>query len=177
MRIVSYQLCIWLFFGRERAAVINVKSTFKHVSYFSCTSGFRYCFSRNYPEKTKTLLPKFEKLSKVLLALAIISVVKENYGLEIANFSQLLMANITLNVVAISVGVGLAIFMGLSRKDAFTLGIEAGIQNSGLAIIISLTVLENPVYAATAIVYGVVMTGIALTVLLCRKIQLRYSFA
>ncbi len=48
-------------------------------------------------------------------------VVKENYGLEIANFSQLVMANITLNVVAIAVGVGLAIFMGLSRKDALLL--------------------------------------------------------
>lgn len=162
--------------GNEQPlSVVKVSLSILVISVVPVALGI--AFHEKYPEKAKRLVPKFEKLSQVLLALAIVGVVKENYGLEIANFSQLVMANITLNVVAIAVGVGLAIFMGLSRKDAFTVGIEAGIQNSGLAIIISLTVLENPVYAATAIVYGVVMTGIALTVLLCRKIQVRYSFA
>ena len=45
----------------------------------------------------------------------------------------------------------------LVKRDCVTLGIEVGVQNSAMAILIAVSFLERPDYAIAAGVYGLAM--------------------
>ncbi|MDQ8755942.1 bile acid:sodium symporter family protein [Sphingosinicella sp. LHD-64] len=63
----------------------------------------------------------------------------------------------TLNVAAMALGLGIGRLMGVSNRDAMTLGIETGVQNVTLALFLTLTVLGSLPLAVTQNIYGVLM--------------------
>ncbi|WNC70442.1 bile acid:sodium symporter family protein [Thalassotalea psychrophila] len=114
--------------------------------------------------------PYFEKLSTVLVVIMIVGVLNQQSGVTIVEIERLVASLLSLNISAILLGSGLALYWGLSKQDALTLGIESGIQNASLAIVISLTMLGNSEFAATAIVYGLCTISLTLMMFACKKI-------
>jgi BASS family bile acid:Na+ symporter len=80
-------------------------------------------------------------------------------------------AAISLNVLTMTLGFGVAWLLGLQKPQRITLAIETGIQNGTLALAISLGMLQNPRIAVPAVVYSLLMfaTGILMILIFGRK--------
>ena len=72
-------------------------------------------------------------------------------------FLVFMIAAISLNLLAIGTGLLLGLVFKLVKRDVMTLGIEVGVQNSSMAILIAITFLDRPDYAIAAGVYGLAM--------------------
>jgi BASS family bile acid:Na+ symporter len=75
----------------------------------------------------------------------------------LTSFVLLSEAVISLNLLAIGTGLLLGLMFKLVKRDTVTLGIEVGVQNSAMAMLISITFLDRPDYAIAAGVYGLAM--------------------
>lgn len=64
---------------------------------------------------------------------------------------------ILLNLSGIAVGILIATLVGLNRSDRLTTGIELGVKNSTLGILIALTVAGSEELAIPSAVYGLLM--------------------
>lgn len=115
------------------------------------------------------LIPWTEKLSTLLVALMVIGVVMQQRNVQIQGISQLVTATICLNVVSTLVSILIAHIMSLTSNDSMTIGIEAGIQNSALAIFVSISIIGSAEYAMAATVYGLSMITCSLFIIAYRK--------
>lgn len=114
-----------------------------------------------------SLCDRFEQPSKifasVFLALVVIALVVTNWTAVVDNAAKFAPAFIVLNLVALAVGYGVSKAFGLDPRQASTIGIETGLQNSTLALTIAVSVLGNSELAIIPGLYGVWMlfTGFA----------------
>jgi BASS family bile acid:Na+ symporter len=94
--------------------------------------------------------------SLVILALVILATVLGNLQTLAANVGSLLL--ITTLVCAISLSVGFLVprMFGVSRPQAISSALEIGLHNGAVALVIAQSVLQNPVIALPAAVYGAV---------------------
>ncbi|XOV79682.1 MAG: bile acid:sodium symporter family protein [Aestuariibacter sp.] len=99
----------------------------------------------------------FRRFSLLFMIAMIIAVVIQERATLVDYFQQVFLAALLLNLGSIALGVLIAKLAGLDRRDQTTLGIEVGIQNASLAILIAVTYLHNSEYATTAGVYGLTM--------------------
>ena len=75
-------------------------------------------------------------------------------------------------MLAIGIGLLLGYLARLPSIDGVTLGIEVGVQNATLAILVGVSILKHPDYAISAAVYGVTMyLGAFLVAFLAKKSQ------
>jgi BASS family bile acid:Na+ symporter len=89
----------------------------------------------------------------------------------LGSFALLSAAAISLNLLAISTGLLLGLVCKLVKRDVMTLGIEVGVQNSSMAMLIAITFLDRPDYAIAAGIYGLVMyVGAGLLILGAKRI-------
>lgn len=112
---------------------------------------------QKYPTQAINSEPFFRRLAVGFLIFIIIALVYQERETILGSFSQVLLPSITLNLVAIATGLLLGFIFNLIGRDCVTLGIEVGIQNSGMAILIGVSFLARPDYAITAAVYGLSM--------------------
>ncbi|GAA0855981.1 bile acid:sodium symporter family protein [Aliiglaciecola litoralis] len=116
------------------------------------------------------LVPYFRRFSAVFVVLMIIAICIEERNTLLSSFSSVFMATLALNLLAIGIGLLLGWLTRLSAIDGVTLGIEVGIQNAALAIVIGVSLLKHPDYAISAGVYGVTMyIGSLLLAMLAKK--------
>jgi len=101
--------------------------------------------------------PFFRKLAVIFMLLMIAGISWQERGMLLQSFPDVFLITIGLNLLATLMGVVVAKLVMLSKKDAVTLGIEIGTQNASMAILITLTFLDNPSYAIACGVYGVTM--------------------
>lgn len=99
----------------------------------------------------------FQRFSLAFMIIMIIALVIKERHLLVSSFEQVFFACLALNLVSIIMGLLLAKTFSLSFNDAITLGIEVGIQNATLAILIAISFLKSPQFAVTAGVYGLAM--------------------
>lgn len=66
-------------------------------------------------------------------------------------------AVITLNIVAMILGLGLARIFRLNEKDSATIGIEVGVQNATVATFLTMAVMNDILLAVIPTLYGVIM--------------------
>lgn len=99
----------------------------------------------------------FRRFSAIFMLFMITAILIQERDLLVSSFSQVAGATIGLNLGAIFTGLGLAKLFRLNAIDGATLGIEVGIQNATMAILIAVTFLEVPAYATAAGVYGITM--------------------
>ena len=87
---------------------------------------------------------------------------------EIASVGLLV---ITMNLLTMGLGYGLARLFRLPTPQVVTITFEVGVQNLGLAFLITFTILQDPDLAVAALVYAVIMPATALAfVRISRKI-------
>jgi BASS family bile acid:Na+ symporter len=91
----------------------------------------------------------------VLAALSSFNVIRDN----IASAGALV---ITMNVLTMALGYGLARLFKLPTSQVVTITFEVGVQNLALALTITLRTLQNPDLAIAALLYAVVMPATAL---------------
>lgn len=119
--------------------------------------GLGMLINRFKPTLASKAEPFFRKGSAGFMVVMIIAIMIQERANLVENFSQLFLVCLSLNLLTIFAGLGLAKWQKLSPRDGITLGIEIGIQNATLAILIALTFLSQSTLALPAGVYGLTM--------------------
>lgn len=114
-------------------------------------------FRARWEQRALAIEVIFRKISLLFMVALIIAIVIQEFDMLLASFDKIFWATLALNFAAIATGVWLAKLTGLALPEKVTLGIEVGIQNASMAILIAITFLSNPAYATSAGVYGVTM--------------------
>lgn len=99
----------------------------------------------------------FRRISLLFMIVLIIAIVIQEREMLMSSFDKVFWATIILNFAAIGTGILLAHISGLQFRERVTLGIEVGVQNASMAILIAITFLSSPAFATSAGVYGVTM--------------------
>lgn len=116
----------------------------------------RPAFARRIEEPSKIA-------SGVFLGLVIVVLTIQEWDLVASEGPRFAPAFITLNLLALAVGYGVAKLGRQPRMQALTISVETGLQNSTLAITIAISVLDDGDLAIIPALYGVWMlfTGFA----------------
>lgn len=111
------------------------------------------------------LEPKFRRFSLIFLMVMVVAVLIKERTMLAESFGQVFGAAITLNLLAIAGGMLLGFLSRTSWRNSVTMGIEVGIQNGTMAILIAITFLQVPSYSISAGVYSITMyLGVAMLV-------------
>ncbi|MEH6418991.1 bile acid:sodium symporter family protein [Pseudomonas sp. CGJS7] len=101
--------------------------------------------------------PWVSRFALLLLLLLIVAIAVTQFDVLRRHFGELGPAALAMGAAAIGGGFALARISGLDLRDAITVGMEVGVQNSTLAIVIALTLLNSPQIAVPAATYGLLM--------------------
>mgnify|MGYP001028091041 CR=1 FL=1 len=118
---------------------------------------FGILLRHNYAKQAINSEPFFRRLSTGFLIFMIVAITYQERDNIFESLSQVLLPTISLNLVAIVTGLLLGFVFKLVKRDCVTLGIEVGVQNSAMAILIAVSFLDRPDYAIAAGVYGLAM--------------------
>ncbi|WP_282109980.1 bile acid:sodium symporter family protein [Shewanella algicola] len=99
----------------------------------------------------------FRRFALVFLLLMITGVVIQEHAIIVEAFNEVFIACLLLNFGAMFIGVVSAKLLKLTHKDGLTLAIEIGLQNSTMAMLICISLLQMPSYAVVAGVYSLTM--------------------
>lgn len=109
------------------------------------------------PERAQALETPFKLFGMVFLVLIIAAALLRERDNLAGYFAQAGIAALALNVVALTVGAGLALAFRLSKAQATCIAIDTGNCNGTLAIAIAATILRQPDMAITPAVYSLIM--------------------
>ena len=95
--------------------------------------------------------------SVIFLFFIVVAIIVKNRAEMVGFFMQTGAATLTLNILALGLGYGLAKLFRLSQKQAISISYEVGIQNGALALIIAGTIIGNNVMMIPAVTYSLFM--------------------
>ena len=101
--------------------------------------------------------PFIRIFSIVFLFFIVLAIIIKNQSKMLGFFMQTGTAALTLNILALGLGYGLAIIFKLSQKQAISIGYEVGIQNGALALIITGTIIGNTTMMIPTVTYSLFM--------------------
>ncbi|MGB0237831.1 MAG: bile acid:sodium symporter family protein [Cycloclasticus sp.] len=106
--------------------------------------------------------------SIAFLFLIIVAIIADNKAQMADFFLATGLATLTLNIVVLALGYGLAQFFKLSRAQAVSIGYEVGMQNGTLALLVAGTLIGNSTMMIPAVTYSILMffTGFLFGVIL-----------
>jgi len=99
----------------------------------------------------------FRKFSLMFMIIMIVIITIEEHQLLWDSLGTTFVATFLLSISSMSMGLILARIFSLSYRDAMTLAIKVGIQNGTLAILITLSFLNEPTYSVIIGMYSLVM--------------------
>lgn len=113
------------------------------------------------------LEPKLSLLATVLFVIIVLAALAGNWQLFVENVTTLGPALISMNVVLMALGFGLAVALGLATFSAKTVSIETGIQNATLGITLAGIISGQTeggfsTMALPSAVYGITMYLVAI---------------
>lgn len=101
--------------------------------------------------------PWVSRFALGLLLLLIVAICITQREVLTRSLGELGPAALAMGAAAIGGGFLLGRIARLGPRDSITVGMEVGVQNSTLAIVIALTLLQSPAIAVPAAVYGLLM--------------------
>ncbi len=101
--------------------------------------------------------PPIRLFSLGFLFFIILAIIIKNRADMMTFFMQTGAATLTLNIIVLALGYGLAKFFKLSEKQAISIGYEVGIQNGVLALIIAGTIIGNSTMMIPTVTYSILM--------------------
>jgi len=151
-------LALQVFGGEARDIRLPVGQTILHLAALVLAPVLIGMAVRRWaPAFAQRLEPWVSRFALGFLVLLIVAIaVSERENLP-AWFAQMGPAALTLCCAAVGLGFLLGRISGLELRDAITIGMEVGVQNSTLAIVIALTLLQSPQVALPGAVYGLLM--------------------
>tara|TARA_R110002073_G_scaffold336557_1_gene535418 strand:- start:12432 stop:13301 length:870 start_codon:yes stop_codon:yes gene_type:complete len=111
------------------------------------------------------------KLLSTLFLIAVIAGIMRNSWSELpSHLEDAGLAALLLNISTMAIGFGLATALRLGKPQSVTIGLEVGLQNGTTALLVTGTILENPVMSIPPAVYSLLMfgTGILFSILVTR---------
>jgi BASS family bile acid:Na+ symporter len=117
-------------------------------------------------EKAHVML---HRLSIALFALVIISIVVQQLGKSFGFFGQIGVVCAVMILAAFFTGYVISRLSGLDGFQRKTVVIEVGMQNGGMALIVTQGVLHNPTMSMVPIVYGLLMLVPAISIALLAR--------
>jgi BASS family bile acid:Na+ symporter len=101
--------------------------------------------------------PMIRIFSVIFLFFIVLAIIVKNRAEMFGFFIQTGAATLTLNVLVLGLGYGLAKLFQLSEKQAIAIGYEVGIQNGALALIVAGTIIGNSTMMIPAVTYSLLM--------------------
>ncbi|WP_440903060.1 bile acid:sodium symporter family protein [Catenovulum sp. SX2] len=96
-------------------------------------------------------------LSLVFLFVIIAGIVASEWANMADYFLSTGLATVILNVSTLALGFFIAKWTGLNKAQSISIGIEVGIQNGTLALLVANSILQNPLMTTPAITYSLLM--------------------
>lgn len=151
-------LALPMFGGEARDIQLPVGQTIAHLAVLVLMPVLLgMCIRRFAPGFVRHVEPWVSKFALGFLVLLIIGIaISERANLP-TWLAQMGPAAMTLGCAAIGLGFLLGRVSGLALRDAITIGMEVGVQNSTLAIVIALTLLQSSQIALPGAIYGLLM--------------------
>ena len=108
--------------------------------------------------------------ASAFLAIVIIALVVQNWDQILVEGPRFAPAFIVLNIAALAMGYGIAKLANIDTKQATTIGIETGLQNTSLVITVALSILHSNDMAIVPGLYGLwmLMTGFSFAFYMAR---------
>ena len=122
-------------------------------------------FRHRWPRLVQRLETRISIFSSLFLAGLIVIITVKEWDVLYANLLGLGPLLVLLSAITMLLGVALAKACRTNVEDAVTIGLEAGIQNSGLAVFIALSVIQNELMTIPAAIYTVSMYICALAMI------------
>ena len=116
------------------------------------------------------------RIATVLFAVIVVAALATNWSLFVENLAVMGPALVTILVLLIAVGFFVPLVLGRTKREAKTISVETGIQNSTLGIAVAALIVGGDAgftaYSLPAAVYGIVMYLVVLpVVMLYRRID------
>ncbi len=125
-----------------------------------------------YPEKAARTEEFFRRVSMTFILLIVVGALIQERALILSAFSQVFIAAISMNLLAIATGFLFGFIFNLGRRDGVTLGVEVGMQNVSMALLIGITFLNEPAYSISPGVYGLTsFFGAGLLIWLSKRLK------
>jgi BASS family bile acid:Na+ symporter len=96
-------------------------------------------------------------LSLFFLFLIVAGIIKNNQENIVSYFQQVGLPVLTLNILAMLLGLGVALLLKLNREQSVTISYEVGMQNGTTAMLVTSTILHNDVMTIAPAIYSLVM--------------------
>ncbi len=119
-------------------------------------------FRAYQPALAARLVESLRTVTLYVLIFLIVTAAAASWETVLENFVQAGVLVVALNLISMGMGYALAKATGLPVAQQITLVYEVGVQNISLALLVTLTLLENPPLAITSLLYAVVMPITAL---------------
>jgi len=155
---VVVTLSLKLFIHQETAIHLNVGETILKVFLITILPAFLGTRIRKWRSEFADRLERpLRIIMPILLLVIYLGVIFIDNGTESAtrsDFISIFPYARVLNVTAMLAGLVVARSLRLGVKNQFTIAIEVGLQNSGLAIVVAITLLGSQAMALVPVVYG-----------------------
>lgn len=111
-------------------------------------------FAPTFAQKVEPAVGKFAMLVLLVMIAALVHIERSMLADMMVKVGP---AALTMGCAAIGLGYLLGRVSGLVLRDAITVGMEVGVQNATLAMVIALTLLQSPQIALPGAIYGLLM--------------------
>lgn len=101
--------------------------------------------------------PRIYRLSTSLFLGVILAILLQQWAQLPGFLAQSGSASMMMILTAMGLGAGLAALLKLNPRDRRTLAIEIGMQNGGMALVVTQGVLHSPQLSIVPVVYGLIM--------------------
>ena len=109
------------------------------------------------PILVEKIQPVIHRLSVVLFLSVIVSMIISQWDKMPEFLNQVGIIVMIMIILAMLIGYYIARLTGLNSQQVKTLSIEVGMQNGGMALIVTQGVLQNPTMSIVPVIYGLLM--------------------
>lgn len=152
------ELALQLQMGEGREIVVPIGLTMKRlfiVTILPVLIGMAWRVFK--PVSADTVQPYIHKISVLLFFTVIFSIIIQQWVKMPEFMSQVGTITTVMIVSAMLLGYYVAKLGGLNSRQVKTLSIEVGMQNGGMALIVTQGVLQNPTMSIVPVIYGLIM--------------------
>ncbi len=152
------ELAISMQMGENQDIVIPIGLTMKRLFIVTLLPVFIGMLWQIFkPALANKVQPLIHRISVVLFLTVIFAMIISQWG-NMPNFLNQVGIIVTIMIVmAMLIGYYSAKLTGLSQQQVKTLSIEVGMQNGGMALIVTQGVLNNPTMSIVPVIYGLLM--------------------
>ncbi len=109
------------------------------------------------PSIADKVQPRIHHLSMLLFAIVIFSIIFQQWENMPTFLNQVGSITLVMVILTMLLGFYIAKLGGLSTRQTKTLSIEVGMQNGGIALLVTQGVLQNPTMSIVPVIYGLIM--------------------